>query len=65
MSARMDAPVKCACDEMEAHQTIEMLVRGLLADPRNKVMDGHRIALNDHLARLDTLRAINQAKETV
>lgn len=64
MSARMDAPVECACDEMEALQTIELLARGLLADPRNQVLTGHRIALDHHLARLDALRAIANAKET-
>jgi hypothetical protein len=63
MSARMDATVECACDEMESLQTIELLARGLLADPRNKVITGHRITLEHHLTRLDTLRAINQAKE--
>lgn len=65
MSARMDAPITCQCDEMEALQTVEMLMRGLIADPRNKVLTGHRIAIDHHLARLDALRAINQAKETV
>lgn len=63
MSARMDSPIECACDELDAHQTIELLVRGLLIDPRNKVLTGHRIALDAHLARLDALRAIANAKE--
>ena len=63
MSARMDSPIECACDELDAHQTVEMLVRGLLADPRNKVILAHRLALDAHLARLDALRAIATAKE--
>ena len=63
MSARMDSPIECACDELDAHQTIELLVRGLLVDPRNKVITGHRLSLDTHLARLDALRAIANAKE--
>lgn len=63
MSARMDSPIECACDELDAHQTIELLVRGLLIDPRNQVITGSRLALDAHLARLDAIRAIAAAKE--
>jgi hypothetical protein len=63
MSARMDSAIECACDELDAHQTVEMLVRGLLIEPRNQVILAHRLALDAHLARLDTLRAIATAKE--
>ena len=61
MSARMDKPLTCSCEEMEAHQTIELLVRGLLADPGNTVITGHRLTLELHLANLESIRTIKNA----
>jgi hypothetical protein len=72
MSARMDAPVECACDELEVHHTLEMMMRRLMAEQidfpkptdKNQINSGYRIFFTDYLARVDALRAINQAKET-
>jgi hypothetical protein len=72
MSARMDAPVECACDELDALQTIEMMVRRLMAEQvdhaepedKNQIQSQYRFVFINYLARLDSMRAINQAKET-
>ena len=71
MSARMDAPVECACDELAAHHTIEMMLRALMAKQvdnpgpadHNQIQSGYRFVFETELAKIDALRAIATAKE--
>jgi hypothetical protein len=67
MSARMDAPVECACEEMAAHHTLEMMVRRLMAmqgiSEESQIQSSFQVVFMNALANIDSIRAINQAKE--
>lgn len=66
MTARIDAPVMCTAAELDALETVEMLMRDLLAKPeKNRIQSGPRLAIENELAKLDAMRAVKRAKETL
>jgi hypothetical protein len=65
MSARIDAPVMCTAAELDALETLEMLMRDLLAKSEaNRIQSGPRLAIEVELTKLDAMRAVQRAKET-
>ena len=66
MSARIDAPVMCTAAELDALETLEMLMRDLLAKPEtNRIQSGPRLAIETELWKLDAMRAVKRAKEAI